>query len=322
MDTGQLLVSLLHPPILFFFAGLLAARLGSDLSLPAPLPQLLSSYLLLAIGFRGGVELSHAGMDGTIAATLAVAVAFAVITPFLVYAALRRRFGPANAAGIAATYGSVSAVTFIAATSLLEASGIDHGGYMVAALALMESPAILVAVLLHRRAHRGVHPYEARGSIAREAFLNGSVFLLLASFAAGLLSTDAGATAMEPFTGGLFTGMLCLFLLEMGLASGRTLGNLRSLGLPAATFAVGMPMVMAAAAAMAATMLELGLGDAFLLCVLCASASYIAVPAALRQAIPEADPGVYLTMALAISFPFNLVIGLPLYLAGLRTLLA
>ncbi len=321
MDSALLYTSLLHPPVLFFFAGLLAAWLRSDLEVPEALSKFLSLYLLLAIGFRGGVELAHGGLTPYIGKTLLVSVAFAVVIPLLVYRLLRARLGNADAAAVAATYGSVSAVTFVAATSLLDAAGIPYGGHMVAALALMESPAIVAAVALYRSA-QAKGPAGAHGlrSLVGESLLNGSVFLLLASVAIGALATPAGATAMQPFTGDLFTGILCLFLLDMGLTSARRLRNVSSLGGAVVAFALLMPLVTAGVATGIAWLAGLTAGDAFLLCVLCASASYIAVPAALKHAIPEANPGIYLTMALALTFPFNLVAGLPTYLAVIRRL--
>lgn len=321
MDSALLYTSLLHPPVLFFFAGLLAAWLRSDLAVPEALSKFLSLYLLLAIGFRGGVELAHGGLTPYIGKTLLVALAIAVAIPLLVFRLLRTRLGPADAAGVAATYGSVSAVTFVAATSLLDAAGIAYGGHMVAALALMESPAIVAAVALYRSSQAtGVAGRQGLRSLVGESLLNGSVFLLLASVAIGMFATDSGVASMRPFTGDLFTGILCLFLLDMGLMSARRLREVGTLGRPVVAFALLMPIATAGIAIGIARLAGLTAGDAFLLCVLCASASYIAVPAALKHAIPEANPGIYLTMALALTFPLNLVAGLPAYLAVIRSL--
>jgi hypothetical protein len=321
VDGALLYTSLLHPPVLFFFAGLLAAWLRSDLAVPEAMSKFLSLYLLLAIGFRGGVELGHGGLTPYIAKTLVVAIAFAVILPLVVFRLLRTRLGLADAAGVAATYGSVSAVTFVAATSLLDAAGMAYGGHMVAALALMESPAIVAAVALYRSSattSAGGRP--GLRSLVGESLLNGSVFLLLASVVIGLLATERGVEAMRPFTGDLFTGILCLFLLDMGLMSARRLREAGALGGGVIAFAIGMPLATAGLAIGIGWLSGLTAGDAFLLCVLCASASYIAVPAALKHAIPEANPGLYLTMALALTFPLNLVAGLPLYLGVIRSL--
>lgn len=321
MDFDLVVANLLNPPVLFFFAGLLAVQLGSDLEVPQPLPKFFSLYLLLAIGFRGGTELAARPVDGEVARTLTAAVGMAVCVPFYAFFLLRSRLGTANAAAVAATYGSVSAVTFLAAVSLLGKVGVPFGGHMVAALALMESPAIVVAILLARRGH---HSGNGRGGglrwgkVLREAFLNGSVYLLVVSMLIGAVTGHEGEVALRPFTGDLFKGMLCLFLLDMGLVSSRRLGDLRKLGVAPIAFALFAPLGNAAAGIVLARALDVGVGDAFLLCVLCASASYIAVPAAIRLAIPEANPGVYVTMALAITFPANILLGLPLYLAVIK----
>lgn len=318
MDPTLVLANLLDPPILFFFAGLLAVWLGSDLDIPQPLPKLFSLYLLLSIGFKGGVELSH-GLEPHAALALAAAVGMAVAVPLYVYLLLCRRLGSANAAGVAATYGSVSAVTFIAATSFLEQLGIPFGGHMVAALALMESPAIIVAVAMHRRSGGAGHG-EGWRAVLKEALLNGSVYLLMASVLIGFLSGERGAAVMQPFTGALFKGVLCLFLLDMGLVSARRLREARSFGVLPFSVAFAVPLANAALAIALAALISMTPGDAFLFCVLCASASYIAVPAALRLSVPEANPGLYVTLSLGITFPFNIVVGLPLYLTVIRRL--
>jgi hypothetical protein len=314
----DLLVNLLNPPVLFFFLGLLAVALKSDLDIPQPLPKFFSLYLLLSIGFKGGVELRHSGLHSEILLMLAVAVAVALAVPVGAFWIAKPRVGAADAAAIAATYGSVSAVTFITATSLLSTLQIPFGGHMVAAMALMESPAIIVGVALARRAGIKSDGHE-RVALWREAFFGGSVFLLIGSLIIGLLTGAAGETALKPFTGDIFKGILCLFLLDMGLVSARRLGGgLKALGGFSLGFALLVPLVTGAIGLLLAKWLGLGIGDAFLFVTLCASASYIAVPAAMRGAVPQANPGRYVTMALAITFPFNVVIGLPLYLAAVR----
>lgn len=315
----DLLVNLLNPPVLFFFLGLLAVALKSDLDIPQPLPKFFSLYLLLSIGFKGGVELRHGGLELSIVLTLAAAIAMALAVPIGAFWVLKKRVGIADAAAIAATYGSVSAVTFITATSLLGTLKIPSGGFMVAAMALMESPAIIVGVALARRA--GLKNEGREGdNLWREAFFGGSVFLLMGSLVIGLLTGEEGAKALKPFTGDIFKGILCLFLLDMGLVSARRLGGgWKTLGSFSLGFALLTPLVNAAIGLMLAKMLNLSLGDAFLFVTLCASASYIAVPAAMRGAIPQANPGRYVTMALAITFPFNVLVGLPLYLSLIRS---
>ena len=322
MDWDLITANLLDPAVLFFFAGFAAVRLGSDLELPQPLPKFLSMYLLLAIGFRGGAELAHSGLSREVAVSLVAAVAMALFVPVYGFLILKRKLSAANAAAVAATYGSVSAVTFIAAVSLLTKVGIPYSGHMIAALALMESPAIVVAVLLYRlnQARGGSSNASPWRELLREAFLNGSVFLLVASMLIGLLTGDDGVEALRPFTNGLFKGMLCLFLLDMGLVSSRRVGDLARLGAFPLLFATLVPLCNATIAIAIAGLLGMSVGNAFLFTVLSASASYIAVPAAMRLALPEANPGIYVTMALVITFPMNILLGLPLYLTVIERL--
>lgn len=320
MDFALLISNLANPPVLFFFLGMLAVWVRSDLEIPQPVPKLLALYLLLAIGFKGGVELHKSGLDARIALTLGVALLAAVAVPVWVFFALRRRLGVPNAAAVAATYGSISAVTFIAATSLLSQLAVPFSGWMVAAMALMESPAIIVGVLLARR-----YAADASGEIdwpelLREAFCNGSVFVLMGSLVIGSITGAKGETALAPFTSGIFKGVLCIFLLDMGLVSARRLAASRELHAFHIGFALFAPLAHAALGIALALLLGLGRGDALLLTVLCASASYIAVPAAMRLALPQASPGIYVPMSLALTFPFNVIIGLPLYLAIINRL--
>ena len=319
MDLGLVAQNLLTPPILFFVAGVLAVLLRSDLEIPQPLPKLFSLFLLVSIGFRGGVELRH-GLAGTAGLALGAALAMAVAVPVASFYVLRRRVPAPDAAAIAATYGSVSAVTFITATAFLDRVGIPYGGHMVAAMALMESPAIVVGVLLLRLHAPGDGERPRAGALLHDAFLNGSVFLLLASLAIGLATGDRGRAALAPFTDGIFVGVLTLFLLDLGIVAGRRMGDLRKAGGFLAAFAVLMPAASAAVAIGLGLLLRLPLGDALLLTVLAASASYIAVPAAMRIAIPEANPGLFLPLALGVTFPLNITVGIPVYLWALRTL--
>jgi len=319
VDLGLVAQNLLTPPILFFVAGVLAVLLRSDLEIPQPLPKLFSLFLLVSIGFRGGVELRH-GLAGTAGLALGAALAMAVAVPVASFYVLRRRVPAPDAAAIAATYGSVSAVTFITATAFLDRVGIPYGGHMVAAMALMESPAIVVGVLLLRLHAPGDGERPRAGALLHDAFLNGSVFLLLASLAIGLATGDRGRAALAPFTDGIFVGVLTLFLLDLGIVAGRRMGDLRKAGGFLAAFAVLMPAASAAVAIGLGLLLRLPLGDALLLTVLAASASYIAVPAAMRIAIPEANPGLFLPLALGVTFPVNITVGIPVYLWALRTL--
>jgi hypothetical protein len=318
MDFTVILANLLNPPVLFFFAGLLAIRLGSDLDIPAPLPKFFSLYLLLAIGFKGGVELSNSGFNQEVLLVLFAAMGMAVLVPIYTFAILRRSLSVANAAALAATYGSVSAVTFVTATSLLGKLQIPFSGYMVATLALMESPAIIIAVIMYRQnAHQFSSDWK---TLLREALFNGSVYLLVASLVIGFVTGEDGGKILKPFTVDLFQGFLCLFLLDMGLVSARRLKDLKALGAFPLVFAMVVPLINVSAGILLAKVLGLGIGNALLFSVLCASASYIAVPAAMRLAIPDANPGIYVTLALGITFPLNVLIGLPIYLSVIQAL--
>jgi uncharacterized protein len=321
MDTAAILGNFLSPPILFFLLGVVATLVRSDLELPQPLPKVFSLYLLFAIGFKGGYALSQSGFTTAVFVTLGASVLMAVVVPLYVYYILKRALDPANAAAMAATYGSISAVTFITATAYLNNIGVTYHGYMVAAMALMESPAIMIGVLLARLNQPSSNGPTNWSAVGRDAFLNGSVFLLMGSLVVGLLTGQAGRVSMAPFTEGLFTGVLALFLLDMGIIAARRLHQLRRLGLFLGLFATLIPLLNAAIGLGIAWLIGLEAGDGLLFMILCASASYIAVPAAMRLAIPEANPSVYVTMALAVTFPFNILIGMPLYLAAARAVL-
>ena len=335
MDISLVLSNLLNPPVLFFFLGMLAVWFRSDLDVPQPLPKFFALYLLMSLGFKGGVELNKSGVDAQIALTLLSAVAMALAVPCYTFFILRRKMSVPDAAAVAATYGSISAVTFITATSFLGQIGQKYGGHMVAAMALMESPAIVVGVLLSRLAVSKAAPEDRvlddaaesekrstgmNAELLREAFFNGSVFLLLGSLLIGILTGEKGGAALKPFTDDIFKGVLCLFLLDMGLVSARRLAGLKKLGAFPAGFALLIPLLNATIGIGIAKALHLQMGDALLFCVLCASASYIAVPAALRMAIPKANPGLYVPMALALTFPFNVAVGIPLYMAAINAL--
>jgi len=310
-----LLQNLLSPPILFFFLGALAVGVGSDLEIPQPLPRLFSLYLLFAIGFHGGSALAESPLDRNVAVTLLAAMAMAVAIPFFAFPLLRLKFAGPDAAAVAATYGSISAVTFVTAVSFLETVKIAFGGHMVAAMALMESPAVIVGVLLARRYGSASGGHASGAALLREGLTNGSVFLILGSLGIGLVSGHAGHVALAPFTDEIFKGMLAFFLLDMGIVAARRLRSLGRDAGAAAIYAIGLPIVNAALGLLVAAAVSMRPGDAILFTVLCASASYIAVPAAMRLAVPEANPGLYVSMALGITFPFNIAIGLPIYVA-------
>jgi hypothetical protein len=314
----------ISPPVLFFVLGMVAAFVRSDLSVPRPVSKLMSLYLLWAIGFTGGFKIAQAGVDRDALVAIAIGVAFAAAMPFVVFAILRRKLGPSDAAAVAAAYGSVSAVTFLTAANYLDQAEIPYGGHMVAVMALMESPAIVAAIVLLRRAEKDDADSDGRrpgwGSILHEAFLNGPVLLLLGSLVVGLVTRERGFEAFKPLCKDLFNGVLVFFLLDLGLLAARRLRGFLGRGAFLAVFGVALPPVAAGLALMAARVGGLEIGDATLLAVLAASASYIAVPAAARIAIPKADPAVYVGMALAVTFPFNVVVGIPLYLAVARAM--
>jgi len=328
MDTTLILQNLLTAPVLFFFLGILGVLVGSDLEIPSPLPKLFSLYLLLAIGFTGGLELARSGLGPQVLLTITAAVLMSLLVPITSFLILRTRLDAANAAAIAASYGSISAVTFITAQSFLNVLAVPFDGFMVAALALMESPAIVVGVVLSKlagaAAQRGENGGLRWGEVLQEAFLNGSVFLLIGSLVIGYVVaafSPAGVAKMEPFTSKLFYGALCFFLLDMGIVAAQRLGDLRRAGAFLIGFALLAPLVHAGAGLGIAALLGLPQGYALLFMVLCASASYIAVPAAMRLTVPEANPSLYISSALAVTFPFNVVVGIPAYLILARQLI-
>ncbi|MEB3271149.1 MAG: sodium-dependent bicarbonate transport family permease [Synechococcus sp.] len=331
MQTDLILQNLLSAPVLFFFLGVLAVLVGSDLEIPSPLPKLFSLYLLLAIGFRGGLELAHSGLGSQVLVTVGAAVMMSLLVPVSSFFILRSRLDKPNSAALAASYGSISAVTFITAQSFLNVLHITFDGFMVAALALMESPAIVVGVLLAKLggASQPQPPDRPTGlawrEVLQEAFLNGSVFLLIGSLVIGYLVTwfsPASLEKLEPFTEGLFYGVLCFFLLDMGIVAAQRLRDLRHAGAFLIGFAVLAPLLHACIALALARPLGLNQGDALLFMVLCASASYIAVPAAMRMSVPQANPSLYISTALAVTFPFNVVVGIPLYMSLVQRFIA
>jgi hypothetical protein len=320
MDGSLILFNILNPPVLFFFLGMLAVFFKSDLEIPQPLPKLFSLYLLMAIGFKGGYELAKSGINNQIALTLIASVVMACIVPIYTFFILKIKLDSANAAAIAAAYGSISAVTFITASSFLEKLHISYGGHMVAALALMESPAIVVGLILVRvfKEKNGKEEAFSWSKVLHEAFLNGSVFLLVGSVIIGMLTGEKGWEKLEPFTQGIFYGALTFFLLDMGLVAAKRIRELGKTGSFLIGFAVLIPVINAMVGILIAKVLGFEQGNALLFAVLCASASYIAVPAAMRMTVPEANPSLYVSMALALTFPFNIIIGIPLYLEMIK----
>ncbi|PUB15474.1 sodium-dependent bicarbonate transport family permease [Yoonia sediminilitoris] len=307
--------NLISPIILSFALGLAAALARSDLTIPEAVAKGMSVYLLFAIGFKGGVAVSAHGVDQTLILTVLAGLVLSFGLPLIAFALLKIMTGLSrtDAAAVAAHYGSISIVTFVAATSVLEGRMIDAEGYMVAVAAVMEAPAILSALWLVARGGGG-------GAMApglmREIMLNGSIVLLVGSFFIGAITGEKGLEEISAFIVTPFKGVLCLFLLDMGLIAGRGLRQSKGvLGAGAVAFAVVMPLIGSTIGMALGMMVGLSLGGIVLLMVLSASASYIAVPAAMRVALPEANPSVYLTLSLGVTFPFNLTLGIPLYLA-------
>ena len=322
--------NLLDPAILFFVFGVLAGAVGSNLEIPKSIAKFLSLYLLIALGLKGGFELAKSGLTPGVLLSLGAAMSMAFIVPALGYAFLKNRVARYDAAAVAASYGSVSAVTFVTAINFLESAGTSVGGHMAAAMVVMESPAIIMAVLLansirhHQALANGGNTKASAmpiGKILHESFTDGAQLLLLGALAVGYISGESGKAMMQPFSTDLFKGMLAFFLLDMGLMVAKNFRDARQASPVLIGYAVLAPLLHASIALALAWLLELPLGDATLLMVLSASASYIVVPAVLRYAIPEANPAIYFGLSLGITFPLNITVGIPVYAAMARAVL-
>jgi len=323
--------ALSDPAILFFIFGVFAGLVQSNLEIPAAISRFLALYLLMALGLKGGFALADSGLTPQVATSLLCAVALAIAIPAMGYVVLRRLLPPFDATAVAATYGSVSAVTFITAVQYMEAQQLPFGGHMAAAMALMESPAIIMAVIwanvlrnrqaraavgqtgqVGQAAQRAVTPL---GKVLHESLTDGAQLLLLGAMVVGMVSGEAGKAAMQPFSGDLFKGMLCFFLLDMGLLAARNMAPLRGQSPWIFVYGLAGPVVHAALALGLAMLTGMAAGDAALLMVLAASASYIAVPAVLRFAMPEARASLYFGMSLGVTLPLNILLGIPAYVA-------
>lgn len=315
--------SFTDPAILFFVFGMLAGTLKSNLEIPQPISRFLSLYLLMALGLKGGFALAQTGLTSDVLISLSAAMAMAILVPLLGYSVLRRFLSGFDAAAIAATYGSVSAVTFITASQHLDNQGVAFGGHMAAAMALMESPAIVLAVVLANHARQTATASTTAGTAAagnpplrrilHEALTDGAQLLLIGAMLIGVLTGESGQAAMKPFSVDLFKGMLAFFLLDMGLLAARNVGKLKGQSVWLLVYAIAGPLVHAGIALLLSGSLGLSAGNGVLLMVLAASASYIAVPAVIRHAIPEANPTLYFGMSLGLTFPLNILVGIPLY---------
>ncbi|MBA4324203.1 MAG: sodium-dependent bicarbonate transport family permease [Rhodobacter sp.] len=313
--------NLLTPMILCFALGLFAALARSELSIPEAVAKGMSIYLLFAIGFKGGVAVADHGLDATLIAALVAGLVLSFIIPFAAFALLKvmTRLSPTDAAAVAAHYGSISIVTFVTGSAVVQSAGLVAEGYMVAVAAAMEAPAIIAALYLVSRSGGRTEKIDA--DLWREILLNGSIVLLVGSFLIGFVTGDPGMKRIEAFIVAPFQGVLCLFLLDMGLVAGRGMRSSRGVMTPGVlAFGLVMPVVGAGFGLAAGMILGLSVGGVALLMILSGSASYIAVPAAMRVALPEANPSIYLTLSLGVTFPFNLVIGIPAWVAVAQAL--
>jgi len=312
MDLQFLTHDLSNPTILFFLLGILAVIIKSDLEIPESSFKFISLYLLFSIGFRGGQELQHSPWTAEIGWSLVFGMTIAALIPLYSFFIIKKRIGISNAAAVAAAYGSVSAVTFVAALSFLEIKGLALNGHMVAVMAFMEFPAIIVGVSL-------LKIYDNAGAnmgfreLLRHSLANGSVLMIMGSLVIGLLSDSKQAADIAPFTTDIFKGFLALFLLEMGMTTARRIKSFKTHGWYMALFAIVIPAINGIVVAWLSQFVTSDPSNRFIFAVLAASASYIAVPAAMRLAAPKADPGLYIPMALGLTFPFNIALGMPIY---------
>lgn len=306
--------TLTSPVILFFVLGIFAALIKSDLSIPEAFAKAMSIYLMAAIGLKGGIEVAESGFTAELAAAAVAGLALSFFIPFFAFALLTRFGGLSriDAGAVAAHYGSVSVVTFVTAKEILTGQGLSPAGYMVAVLALMETPAIISGLLLARKGQNTASG-NGSGGLLHEVFANGSVVLLVGAFVIGLIAGKDGFEPVRPLFDTGFRGVLCLFLLDMGLIAARRLTQSKKLNARLVSLAILLPLINGGLGVAIGTLIGLDVASAAALGILAASASYIAVPAAMRMALPEADPGIYLAMSLGITFPFNIIIGISLY---------
>ncbi|AWH86507.1 sodium-dependent bicarbonate transport family permease [Flavobacterium album] len=313
MNFTLLIDNLTNPALLFFVLGIAAVYLRSDLEIPPNSSKFISLYLLFAIGFKGGQELSHEAFTPEILMSMLFGLSLATLVPVYLFFILKRKFNLHDAGAVAAAYGSVSAVTFVTAASYLEMQGMHLSGHMVAIMALMESPAIIAGLVLISLYDKSGDAFSKR-RVLHHSLTNGSVLLILGSLVIGYLASAEQAQGIKPFTNDLFKGFLAIFLLDMGIVSGRKLGSLFREGWFPFAFGVVVPLFNGAIVAIASAAVTNDVANRFMFAILAASASYIAVPAAMKIAAPKANPGLYLPMALGVTFPVNITIGMPLYL--------
>ncbi len=315
MNYHLLIDNLTNPALLFFILGIIAVLVKSDLEIPPNSLKFISLYLLFAIGFKGGQELSHETFNAEIAASMLFGIAISMGVPLYTFFLLKKQLNPYNAAAIAAAYGSVSAVTFVTAVSFLEIQHLQLHGHMVAIMALMESPAIIVGLLLLTLSKEVDNQELAikKRTVLKHAFTNGSVLLILGSLCIGFMANAEQAEGIKPFTDDLFKGFLAIFLLDMGISSGKKLKAFFSFGWFPLVFAIVIPLINGCLVAVMSAAVTSDVSNRFMFAILAASASYIAVPAAMKISVPKSNPGLYLPMALAVTFPINITIGMPIY---------
>lgn len=314
MNFNLLLENLTNPALMFFVLGIIAVSLKSDLEIPPNSSKFISLYLLFSIGFKGGQELSHEAFSSEIIWSMLFGICIAALIPLYTFFILKRKLNVFDAGAIAAAYGSVSAVTFVTAVSYLESHQMGLHGHMVAIMALMESPAIIIGLLLISMFNKEEERNKIKiPSVVKHSLTNGSVLLILGSLVIGFLSNAKQAEGIKPFTNDLFKGFLAIFLLDMGITSGRKLKAFFSFGAFPFLFAAIIPLVNGCVFAMLSSLVTHDVTNRFMFAILAASASYIAVPAAMKISAPKSNPGLYLPMALAVTFPINITIGMPLY---------
>lgn len=315
MNLSLLLENVTNPAFLFFILGIIAVKLKSDLEIPTNSSKFISVYLLFSIGFKGGQELSHETFSAEIAWSMLFGIGLSLLIPVYTFFILKRKLNLYDAGAIAAAYGSVSAVTFVTAVSYLDTQKLELQGHMVAIMALMESPAIIAGLILISVFNKEKTDKATSLSVVKHSFTNGSVLLIVGSLIIGFLANAKQAEGIKPFTNDIFKGFLAIFLLDMGIVSGRKLSSLTSNGIFPFVFAVFIPLINGCMVAYLSSYVTHDVANRFVFAVLAASASYIAVPAAMKIAVPKANPGLFLPMTLAITFPVNITIGMPLYLS-------
>ncbi|CAM2827533.1 hypothetical protein SAMN05444143_10922 [Flavobacterium succinicans] len=315
MNFDLLIENVTNPALLFFLLGIIAVYLKSDLEIPNNTSKFISLYLLFSIGFKGGQELAHSDFSIHVVWEILFGISISIVIPLYAFFILKRKFNIENSGAIAAAYGSVSAVTFVTAISFLEMQNLDFKGHMVAVMALMEAPAIIVGVVLIRMYSKSNSTSSKLSEVIKHSFTNGSVLLIIGSLMIGLLASDKAALDIKPFTTDIFKGFLAIFLLDMGIVSGKKLGDFFKSGWFSLIFAIIIPLINGSIVAYVSQFVTDDVGNRFIFAILASSASYIAVPAAMKIAVPKANPGLFLPMALAVTFPFNITFGMPIYLS-------